>query len=216
MTDDQIREIIAHTSGMISLIDDNLGRIFARMDALGLFENTLVLLTTDHGELLGDHWLVGKGPFHYDSLIKIPLLWRFPGGRPAGRIAEGMMSNVDVVPTLLDYVGLPALPDTQGHSMLPMLLGQDDSVARDRVLVEFDWRFVPGLRAKTIRTPRHKLTLYAHQSYGELYDLAEDPDEFVNLWDAPGYATVRCELTAQLVDLLTDSQGRLPPRLVPN
>jgi arylsulfatase len=216
VTDDQIREIIAHTYGMISLIDDNLGRIFARMDELGLFENTIVLLTTDHGELLGDHWLVGKGPFHYDSLIKVPLLWRFPDRRAAGRVASGMMSNVDVAPTILDAVGLPDLPDQQGHSMLPMLTGDDDSVARERVLVEFDWRFVPGLRAKTIRTRHYKLTAYANEPYGELYDLEDDPGEFVNRWDDPALVGVKCELLAGLVDLLTESQGRLPPRLAPN
>jgi arylsulfatase len=220
MTDDQTREIIAHTYGMLSLIDDNLGRIFARMDELGLFENTIVVFTTDHGELLGDHGIVGKGPMHYDSLIKVPLLWRFPddpvAGRVTGRVADGMMSNVDVAPTILDAVGLPDLPDQQGHSMLPMLLGDDQSVARERVLVEFDWRFVPGLRAKTIRTRHHKLTAYQNQPYGELYDLAADPGEFVNRWDDPSLAGVKCDLLAGLVDLLTESQGRLPLRLAPN
>src|SRR3954451_7743305 len=121
MTDDQTREVIAHTYGMLGLIDDHLGRIFARRDELGLFDNTIVLFTTDHGELLGDHWIVGKGPMHYDSLIKVPLLWRFPGQRPVGqttgRVADGLMSNVDVAPTILDAVGLPDLPDQQGHSM---------------------------------------------------------------------------------------------------
>jgi len=224
MTDDQTREIVAHTYGMISLIDDTLGRVFARMDELGLFENTLVLLTTDHGELLGDHWLVGKGPFHYDSLIKVPLLWRFPdgwaggraAGRAAGRVADGLMSNVDVAPTILDIAGLPELPDQQGRSMLPLLTGDDGSVARERVLVEFDWRFVPGLRAKTIRTRHHKLTAYPNQPYGELYDLDADPGEFVNRWDDPALAGTKSELLAGLVDLLTESQGRLPPRLAPN
>jgi arylsulfatase len=216
MTDDQTREIIAHTYGMISLIDDNLGRIFARMDELGLFENTLVLLTTDHGELLGDHWLVGKGPFHYDSLIRVPLLWRFPDGLASGRVAEGMMSNVDVAPTILDIAGLPPLPDQQGRSMLPLLTGDDETAAREQVLVEFDWRFVPGLRAKTIRTRRHKLTVYQDRPYGELYDLDDDPGEFVNRWDDPAYRSIKCELLAGLIDLLTESQGRLPPRLAPN
>ena len=100
--------------------------------------------------------------------------------------------------------------------MLPMLTGQDVSVARDQVLVEFDWRFVPGLRAKTIRTRRHKLTAYQNERYGELYDLEADLGEFVNRWDDPAYADVKCELLAGLVDLLTESQGRLPPRLAPN
>ena len=216
MTDDQTREIIAHTYGMISLIDDNLGRVFARMDELGLFENTLVLLTTDHGELLGDHWIVGKGPFHYDSLIKVPLLWRFPDARAAGRVAGGMMSNVDIAPTVLDFAGLPELPDQQGRSMLSMVTGEDERVARERVLVEFDWRFVPGLRAKTIRTRRHKLTTYTNEAYGELYDLEADPGEFENRWDDPSLAGTKCELLAGLVDLLSESQGRLPPRLAPN
>lgn len=216
MTDDQIREIVAHTYGMISLIDDNLGRIVASLETLGLLDDTLIVFSTDHGELLGDHWLVGKGPFHYDALIKIPLLWRLPGGRPAGRTVEGLMSNVDVAPTILDYAGLPPLPDTQGRSMLPLLQGEDEGLGRDRVLVEFEWRFIPGLRLKTIRTHRHKLTVYAGRPYGELYDLEDDPDEFVNRWHDPAYADIRSVLTAQLLDMLIDGEGRLPPRLVPN
>ncbi|MCC6177564.1 MAG: sulfatase-like hydrolase/transferase [Chloroflexi bacterium] len=216
VTDDQIREIVAHTYGMLSLIDDNLGRIFRRMDELGLFENTLVLLTTDHGELLGDHWLIGKGPFHYDALINVPLLWRFPDGRAAGRVADGLMSNVDVAPTLLDYAGLPPLPDMHGRSMLPLLRDGDEAAARDRVLVEFDWRFVPGLRAKTIRTQHHKLTVYAGEPYGELFDLDDDPDEFVNRWDDPAYAAIKQDLTRYLLDMLIESESKLPPRLAPN
>ena len=216
MTDEHVREIISHTYGMVSLIDDNLGRIFQKMDALGLFENTLVVFMSDHGELLGDHWLVGKGPFHYDSLIKIPLLWRFPEGRPAKPTVEGLLSNVDIAPTILDYAGLPSLPDCQGRSMLAMIRDGQEALGRERVLIEFDWRFIPGLHLKTIRTPRHKLTVYAHASYGELYDLVEDPHELVNRWDDPTYAKVRAELTAQLLDLLLETEGRLPPRLVPN
>ncbi len=92
----------------------------------------------------------------------------------------------------------------------------DESVARDRVLVEFDWRFVPGLRAKTIRTRTHKLTAYQGERYGELYDLEADPGEFVNRWEDPAYSEIKCGLLAGLIDLLSESQGRLPPRLAPN
>jgi arylsulfatase len=124
-----------------------------------------------------------------------------------------MMCNVDVAPTILDTAGLPELPDQQGHSMLT---GDDESVARERVLVEFDWRFVPGLRAKTIRTRHYKLTAYQNEPDGELYDLAADPSEFVNRWDDPALGSVKCKLLAGLVDVLTESQGRLPPRLAPD
>ncbi len=75
---------------------------------------------------------------------------------------------------------------------------------------------MPGLRAKTIRTRHHKLTAYPNQPYGELFDLDADPGEFVNRWDDPSLAGTKSELLAGLVDLLTESQGRLPPRLVPN
>jgi hypothetical protein len=100
--------------------------------------------------------------------------------------------------------------------MLPLLRGEDSGLGRNRVLVEFEWRFVPGLKLKTIRTGRHKLTVYAGQPYGELYDLEVDPHEFVNRWDDPAYAAVKCDLVAQLLDLLIDTEGRLPPRLAPN
>ncbi len=97
--------------------------------------------------------------------------------------------------------------------MLPMLTGQDIGVARERVLVEFNRRLVPGLRAKAIRTRRHKLTTYPSRLYGELYDHEEDRGELVNSRDDPALAGAKCKLLAGLVDLLTESQGQLRPRL---
>ncbi len=100
--------------------------------------------------------------------------------------------------------------------MLPLILEGNEELGRERIMVEFDWRFVDGLRLKTIRTHEYKLTMYAHESYGELYDLRNDPSEFTNLWDDPAYAEVKHDLTMQLLHMLVDSESKLPPRLVPN
>jgi arylsulfatase A-like enzyme len=215
MPETHYREIVAHYYGMISLIDDNLGRILHGLEEQGLADNTVVVFTSDHGELLGDHFLVGKGGFHYDCLIRVPMLWRVPGAFPKGRTVDGLVSMIDIAPTICDLVGAPPMPDAHGRSLLPQLRGDTES-ARDAILVEFEWRFTRGKPIRTIRTEEWKLTYYAGQTYGELYNLTEDPHEFVNLYDNTEYSAVREQLTRRLLDELVLTQGYLPEQVAPH
>jgi arylsulfatase len=215
VTEEQYREIVAHYYGMISLVDANVGRILDRLDERGLAEDTIIIFTSDHGELLGDHFLVGKGAFHYDSLIRVPLLWRFPAFLRGGQSIHNQVSLIDIAPTLCELTGIDPLPDVHGRSLLPLLVGEHDKV-RDAVLVEFDWRWKTNMPVRTIRTPHWKLTYYAGKPYGELYNLQEDPNEFKNLYDEPGYDELKKELLLQLVDELILTGGQLPERIAPN
>jgi arylsulfatase A-like enzyme len=215
MTEDQYREIIAHYYGMISLIDDNVGKILRALDEKGLAEDTLVVFTSDHGDLLGDHFLIRKGAFHYDSLIRVPLLWRFPGRIAAGSKVEGQASLIDIVPTICDLLGVDPLPDVHGMSLAPELKGER-SEGRENVLVEFDWRFRRGMPLKTLRTRDWKLTYYAGQSFGELYDLENDPHEVVNLYGKPEYAEVQRSMMKRLMDELILTEGYLPEQIAPH
>ena len=89
MTDDQLRELTALTAGMVELIDDSLARLVDGLRARGLDGGTHIVFTTDHGELLGDHGLLLKGPFHLDGLMHVPLVWHRPGGARRGRHRPG-------------------------------------------------------------------------------------------------------------------------------
>ena len=85
MPDEQMREITAITYGMVSFIDEQVGRILDKLDELGLADNTVVVFTADHGDLLGDHWLLNKGPFHFDGMLNIPFHLALAGAVPSGQ-----------------------------------------------------------------------------------------------------------------------------------
>ncbi len=212
LNDEQTRDIIRYTYGMISLVDENVGRILRTLEETGLAENTVVLFLSDHGELLGDHGLMTKGPFLYDSLFRVPMIWRWPDHWDARNVVEGMCGLVDVAPTLYELAGVEAPVGTQGASMVPVLRGDAPRV-RDWALVEFHSGYRPHLKLKALVTPEHKLVHYAGQPYGELYDRLGDPGEFVNRYDDPGCRRDRRRLERQLLDALINTEDRRPARL---
>lgn len=197
----------AYYYNMVKIIDSQMGRILACLDVCGLTENTLVIFTTDHGELLGDHGLWMKGPFHYEQLIRVPMLMRMPSVIPSAQRTQALFSHVDIVPTILAAIGLDAPPDTDGVDTLPLLTGKTDAV-RDAVLVECvdDLR---GLRLKTIVTDTRKLTWYCGKTYGELYDLEKDPGELTNQWDNAAYAADKAHLLCRILEEMEPLERRV-------
>ena len=227
-------EILAVTYGMVSLIDHHVGRVLDALDELELSEDTVVVFLSDHGDMMGDHGLLNKGPFHFEGLLRVPMIWRWPGRfRPATSLA--LTSLLDVPPTILDLASVPipvgqvSIPATgsaspeapqqppawPGRSLVPLLTGQADAV-QDSVVIENDEDYL-GLRLRTLVTPTHKVTTYTgHRGpapYGELFDLANDPHELHNLWDSPAHATLRRQLVEQLHYRLTETDIALPRRL---
>lgn len=196
---------------MVSLIDENVGRILKALQDKGIVEDTLILFTNDHGELMGDHGLLFKGPFHYDCLIKAPMILSWPGVIPKGSRYKQITEHVDLMPTLLDFAGVRAPHGVQGMSMAPILRG-DGGAGREYALTEFtcyDW----GLNVKTITGRHYKLTYYAGETFGELYDRDRDPQEFTNLWDDPDYADVKEQLLRRLLDRVIETEDTLPLRI---
>ena len=198
----------AYYHTMVKLIDREMGRILDCLERRGLAENTLIVFTTDHGELLGDHGLWMKGPFHYEELVRIPMLLRWPKAIPGGQRVRGLISQVDLVPTILSAIG-KAIPDEiDGVDALPLLRGEVAAV-RNAALIEFtdDPRH---LRLKTVITPDRKLTYYHGYDFGELYDLETDPGELRNLWNDPSYADDRRSLFGHLFDHMEALERRAP------
>jgi len=210
--DEHWREVIALTYGMITQIDDNLGRVLDCLDETGLAANTLVLFTTDHGDLMGDHGLLFKGPFNLDGLVRVPMIWRLPGRIPVGRRLDGLCGTVDLMQTLLELAGVEPPPGVQGVSAADYLQDRDGP-PRDVLLIENDEDYLDE-KLRTLVTPRWKLTVYAGRSYGELYDRENDPGEFVNLWASSDHAGVRRKLEARLLHELILRDDPLPPRFV--
>lgn len=221
---DRTPEIMARTYGMVSNIDANAGRVLASLQNLGLRDDTLVVYLSDHGDLMGDHWLQQKGPFHYRGLVRVPFIWSWPGHIAPGVTDTGITSMLDFAPTILDLCGVPIpegprpvepflpmeLPPWPGHSLRPIFEGHGESVRQAAFIDHDDDRL--GLRLRTLVTKRYRMTVYGGQPYGELFDLHEDPGELNNLWYDAEHLPLRYELAAYLLDEVIMSDSRLPRR----
>jgi arylsulfatase A-like enzyme len=209
LSDEQLARMIAAYYGMVSQLDHAIGRILDTLDELGLADNTIVVMTTDHGEMLGDHRIIFKGPVHYEGLLRVPLIVRGPGV-PAGERATAPVGTIDLAPTMLRMAGVDVPSHMQGR---PLLDDDGRPVDREHVLTEDDFDAVVSIPLRTITTDRYKLTAYLDAPHqGELYDLDDDPGEFVNRWDDPSYASIRSDLAATLTDLTVrvDASVALP------
>jgi len=177
---------------MVSFVDQQIGRILDALDELGIADNTLIVFTTDHGHFLGQHGLIAKGAFHFEDLLRLPFLVRFPGKVPANQTSDALQSLVDLAPTFLSACGIEVPGVMQGVDQLPVWTGQQ-AKARDEVIVEF--RHQPTLlQLRTYIDERYKMTVYRDRPYGELFDLKTDPNELRNLWDDPGITDLKLRL----------------------
>ncbi len=214
------RELARDTAvyfGMISLMDKHIGRILDALDDLSLSHDTLVVFTTDHGHFFGHHGLIAKGAFHYEDMIRVPFLVRCPAqaaGIPgdgyvhAGESCGALQSLVDIAPTFLRFAG-QAVPRTMtGTDQSEVWKGR---AARSREHVIIENRHEPTtIHLKTFVNERYKITVYYNQSYGELFDLRQDPGELNNLWDSPAHAELKADL---VMKLLFAEMGKEPLRM---
>ncbi len=192
-TSEEIKEIRAQYWAMNALIDYEIGRILAALDASGQAKNTLVVFTSDHGEMLGNHQQLLKGPQLYDDLARVPLIMRWPDRfQPETEVAE-LVQWIDLPATLLQAAGCATGNGVQGRSLLPLASG--DNVAwRSWAICEYrDSGFAcdPQIMTTMLRQGDWKLIIWHGEPAcgstrdGELYDLARDPGELQNLFHDP-------------------------------
>lgn len=194
LSDGQLAKVIAGYYAMVSQLDNAIGRIMATLDALGIAENTLVIMTSDHGEFLGDHQMLFKGPLHYEGLLRVPLIVRGPGFQ-AGAVNNEPVGTIDLVPSILESAGQAIPDDVEGSHLL--------NGPREHVLTENNHKMVFELPLRTITTRRYKLTrTLISDDTGELFDLEDDPGEFVNRWSDPNFASLKSDLLATLEDAM--------------
>jgi len=216
VTDDHWRELLALTFGMITHVDTEIGRVLAALQSAGIADDTIVVFVADHGDMLGDHGLLWKAFYTFRGCIAIPFIVSAPG-MPGGRTVDGLVSQIDLMPSLLDLCGLP-VPGTDwqhsdtpydrgsrqplrpypGHSWRGLLDGTTD-VVRDSVVIENDDP-TTGYRVRSLVTPTHRVTVYPGTGQGELFDLVADPWELHNLWSRPDCRSLRDNLVARLLD----------------
>lgn len=201
--------LIRNYYAMITFIDEQIGRIENAWRKKGIFDDVLVVFTSDHGELLGDHGLMYKGPWFYEGMTRIPMIFRGPGIAP-GRRTDALMEHVDIVPTLLTAIGKKIPYGVQGKSQLPVLTGQESDV-RSSAITQYD-AHDRGIHAMCLRTKAYKLVVFSGETYGELYDLREDPKERNNRFFDPAWREMKQQLMELLVHRLIQDQDPLPER----
>lgn len=197
--------------GMISMMDHYIGKILDKVDELGIADNTLIVFTSDHGHFLGEHGLVAKGPFHYEDVLKVPMIASWPGVIPEGRRTNALQSLVDIAPTFLGVAGQKVPLTMSGQNRLDNWI--DDTVnVRDHVLVEN--RHQPTtIYQKTYINDRYKLTWYMVQDEGELFDLKNDPHELNNLWNRPEYKELKLSLLLKALKADMQKEPLVMPRV---
>ncbi len=220
--------------GTILSVDDSVGRLVAALERTGQLERTLIIFTSDNGLLEGEHGMIDKRTAHEPSM-RIPLIVRLPRDReavsteeleersdeaPRPRVVERMTSTVDFAPSILEICGANPIDGIHGRSWHRLALGQEDPEWRTSLYYAYDYErqfpYTPNVRA--VRTERWKLIRYPHgdggpdRHKGDLFDLANDPEERRNRIDDPALADVVAELDAELRSLQR-RLGALPDRM---
>ena len=197
--------------GMISEVDTEIGALIANLKARGLWENTLFIFTSDHGEMMGDHWMLGKGGFHKSS-YHIPLIIRAPDGA-RGEMVDAYTSSADIFPTLLEVWGDDPVNGLDGTSLMEHVYGNAVSGWRDAAFYEFDYRPLrqtdPDLKTRTrqeecsLAVLRDEAFHYVHCPGFQplLFDLSKDPDCLTNVAEDAAYLKARLTYAEKLLDL---------------
>ena len=200
---------------LVEKVDREIGRIIEGLREHGLYDNTLVVFSSDHGDGHGSHQWNQKSIF-YEEVTRVPMVVKAPGGRGGATDREHLVSNgLDLFPTICDYAGVTPPAGLPGHSLRPLVEGREPGGWREALFME---TFLDGGRGynvhgRAVRTQRHKYTVYDRGNYREqLYDLAQDPGEMLNLAVETRHRGVLDEHRALLADTIssTGDSFRLP------
>ena len=203
--DEVARRFIAYYWGLVTLIDDQVGAIVKALEQKGILDNTLVIFTSDHGEMMFDFGRLGKGNFT-EPVTRMPLILLPPGGKPAVSDVDGLVETYDIAPTVLDYANAEIPSNMSATSLRPVIDGEGST--KEAVFCEY-MRNDRSHTGVCVRTERYK---YAYWSAGmpeEFYDLWEDPHERRNAIDDPAY---RAEIERHRVLVIDRFMGSMQVR----
>jgi arylsulfatase len=205
-------ERVAHNRtqyyGEVTFIDDAIGKILKVLDELKIRDNTLIVFTSDHGDMLGDHLLYYKG-LAYPQSANVSLIFDWLGHLKTGKVVEGIVQEIDIFPTIMKLVGIECPPGVQGKSQGKVLTANSDDTSYEYAYIEHPETDY------SLRSSKWRFTYYPGKEYGELYDLESDPNEFVNLWNDSTLDKVKQELVKRLLDRIVGTRDPLPLREAP-
>ena len=195
-----LRRVVSNYLGLVSQVDDSIGKVISYLQEIGELDNTIVIYTSDHGDYAGEHGLLEKKcGISYDAITRVPLIIRYPEKIKAGKVVNSLVESIDVFKTVAKLAGLEPPTTIQGKSLLPYFEEDYDEEIRDAVFTENNW-------TKVIRTKEWKLVHYPGVDYGELYNLKEDPWELNNLFNNPEYREIVEILRHKLLDWYIKSE----------
>lgn len=207
LTEEIVKRDAWRYRAMLSLMDRNLGRLLNQLESKGLLDNTVILFTSDHGDMQGAHRLRLKGVIPYKELYNVPMILYVPGMKPPRKVVPDLFSTAAVPGTLLEAAGLPVSEHFEGGSFLH-LLQRVERPSEEKVFFEHYkayWGYHPF---RGIQTAKWKYVFYYEEGFEEMYDLVEDPDENVNIADRLDVDEIRRELK-NAVDRWWDETGAL-------
>ena len=196
------QKVIAAYWGYCSYLDSLVGKIMSKLEHLGLAEDTMVVFSTDHGDMLGSHRLFNKGFNMYEEDHHIPLIISCPG-KEEGITMNPFVNTVDLMPTFLDAAGCPVPEEVQGKSLMSMLEGEVPQGWRQESFSEFNGYESTLLTSRMVRTRKWK---YVYNPFGqdELYDMESDPGELYNLAELQGFVHVLRRMRKKMLGCLTE------------
>ena len=210
---DEVRDTVVPVyMGLIKQIDDQLGLIFRFLEERGLMDTTMIVVTSDHGDYLGDHWLGEKDLFHEPS-VKVPLIVYDPSpAATRGAVCDALVESIDLLPTFLDWHGSDPAAQAhrlEGRSLLPLLRGETPGDWRRHAFSEYDYSLLPAAQQLGVEPRDARLFMVADRRWKYvhaigfrpmLFDLESDPRELVDLGASPAHGEVRTRMAAVLAD----------------
>jgi len=227
LSDAQVAELRAVYLGLTAEVDHHLGRLLDWLEATGQADDTLVIVTADHGEMLGDKAMWGKESV-FDPAFAVPLWIRDPEGGRAGHAVAALTESIDIAPTILDWIGRAPPDAMDGASLLPLARGEAPAGWRDAVFLEADFgnprsptriQRALGLTelqsgVAILRETHWKYVHFGGNVPPMLFDLADDPGETCDLGRDPAQAKTRARLMAKLIDRMCERRDRRQTRIL--
>jgi arylsulfatase A-like enzyme len=198
--EDELRRQLCHYYALVTIIDEEIGRVIAYLREQGELDNTVIVYVADHGDFAGEHGLMQKNFGIYESIHRIPFLLWYPGC-PDGREVTELAESVDLYPTLCQLMGIEVPDCVEGESLIPVI--EDGAPGKDAVICEWS-RVRPYPMLHAIRTRDYRLVYYGSDQEGELYDRRTDPQELTNLYDNPQYLETQLALLGRMFDHVMD------------
>jgi arylsulfatase A-like enzyme len=193
----------------IELVDKQFGRILDTLKETGQLENTIVIFTSDHGELLGDHGLLFKGCRFFEALVHVPLIISWPKKWQKNCVSNALVESIDIAPTILQAAGLEIPYFVQGKPLNALLEGTSEiHHHKESVLCEYNDAMGQGTTANKhkgshatmVFDGEYKSVVYCGEEIGEIYNLKNDPGEFDNLWNKDNIQDLKIKILQKHLD----------------